>query len=111
MYGYIDNNQRTHMGSAYLRGVEMSNGGQGGSGPAVLRFKNTVASSKASSISKCSFNKCGSECVKLENAKNLIFENNVLYEAIRSHIKGVQLRQVRISSNIMINSRKDIKSS
>ena len=31
-----------------MRGVEMSNGGQGGSGPAVLGFKNTVASSKTS---------------------------------------------------------------
>lgn len=56
-----------------MRGVELANGGQDGSGPAVLGFKNTVASSKASYVSKCSFVKCQSECVKLENAKNLIF--------------------------------------
>lgn len=61
------------MGSVYMRGVELANGGQDGSGPAVLGFKNTVASSKASYVSKCSFVKCQSECVKLENAKNLIF--------------------------------------
>lgn len=48
VYGYIDKKQRTHMGSIFMRGVELVNGGQGGSGAPVLGFKNTVASTKTS---------------------------------------------------------------
>ncbi len=99
------------MGSVYLRGVQFENGGQGGAGSPVLAFKNTVTSNYSSYVSKCSFSRCGAECVRFTNAKNLIFENNVLYDSIRSHIRSVQLRQARISSNIMIQSRKDPLSS
>ena len=45
--------------------------------------------------------------MKFTNAKNFIFENNVLYDSMRSHIRAVQIRQAKIRSNIMIRSQKD----
>jgi hypothetical protein len=96
VYGFLDTNGNYQMGSVNLNGVEFQNGGQGSNSEPVLALKNTVMSNYSSQISKCSFNRCNGECIKLTNAKNFILEKNVMFDASRSHIRTLQIRQAKI---------------
>jgi hypothetical protein len=110
VHGYVDlNESKTNIGTVNLRGVQFANGGQSAPQLASLSFIGTrpFMASDWSSVTKCSFSGCNSECLRIRNSTSLSVTSNVFYDAKRSHIRVSSAKSVGFTNNIMLHVSKD----
>ena len=63
-----------------MSGVQFKNTGQLDTLNAPLTFLNTVNGNLTSKVSEVAFLNCMSNCLRVKNAHNITFENNIMYD-------------------------------